>query len=116
MRYNQNNFNVFSVTFRFIFQFSFLSESAARFHITELGAICSDIGKGILRNVKECSMAAIEFYGSDWILYESVVSNRPKGCWSNHNGVFWNTHETGDRYDKGQAICTDYGKYIPILQ
>ena len=84
-----------------------------RFEITESGKICSDAGQDTLRNINECVQASFDIEKQFW--YNSIVdrSDRPKGCWlDKHAEVVWNAHETGNKYDKGEAICTKYGTYF----
>ena len=84
------------------------------FKLTELGGTCSDAGKLLLGHEKECRGVA-ELIGADKfeIIKGSGIASFPRGCYLHTNKtVYWNPHETGEKNDLAQAICSTHGSYI----
>ena len=91
-----------------------LFSGITEFKLTKLGGNCSDIGKLLLGNEKECRgvaglIGAVEFD----IITGSGNASFPRGCFMHTNKtVFWNPHETGRKNDLAQAICSTHGSFI----
>ena len=91
-----------------------LFSGITEFKLTKLGGNCSDIGKLLLGNEKECRgvaglVGAVEFE----IITGSGIASFPSGCFMHTNKtVFWNPHETGRKNDLAQAICSTHGSFI----
>jgi len=84
--------------------------SKGKFEITgSPGEDCSDIGKAFLDDAAECQEAALELgltYSGDIFRIDY-----PKGCFTGHNRVYWNRHESGTSSEHYFPVCKKEGTY-----
>ena len=71
---------------------------------------CSDIGKKSVLDVNECYKAKSQLQIKNFH-QDGPWSGLPKGCSKNRNAVFWNTHETGAKYNEYFPICRTEGNH-----
>ena len=93
-----------SIVLTMVFLFDY--PVGGRIEITELGGLCSDIGKKIIDNLGECEDAAGQLGG---YATETKKSWYPKGCSMFADYFYWNRHKTGGRDKEHRAICTKRG-------
>ena len=82
--------------------------------LTEIRQICSDIGKVVLENEKECeNQAPLGVNGYGGLIHASIY---PSGCVLNKcadmqicDKVYWNTHQNGKGSVNYVAICRNPG-------
>ena len=73
---------------------------------------CSDIGKNSVLDVAECRKAKSQLQINNFY-QDGPWFELPKGCFKNKNGngVYWNTHETGAKYNEYFPICRKEGNH-----
>ena len=97
--------------------------------VTELGELCSDVGKPEITNINVCKEATVwlgnEVEDGFVDLSNTPDPTSPRGCYRHYDlpgegprgnwpWVVWNPVENGSRDDESRAICLKNGKCILV--